>query len=69
MRRTKLILNVCTIMYNASFSGGRGGGGIKIAFWSDSVDWLDASQVKRLKILRRSELNLGRPKLEFGLCF
>ena len=57
-------------MYNASFSGGRGGGGgIKIAFWSDSVDWLDASQVRRLKILRRSELNLGRPKLEFGLCF
>ena len=58
-------------MYNASFSGGGGGGGggIKIAFWSDSVDWLDASQVRRLKILRRSELNLGRPKLEFGLCF
>ena len=56
-------------MYNASFSGGRGGGGIKIAFWSDSVDWLDVSQVRRLKILRRSELNLGRPKLEFGLCF
>ena len=45
MRRTKLILNVCTIIYNASFSGGRGGGKIKIALWSDSVDWLDASYV------------------------
>ena len=44
MRRTKLILNVCTIMYNSSFSGGRGGGGnLNFAFWSDYVDWLDAS--------------------------
>ena len=52
-----------------SVGEGGGGGGIKIAFWSDSVDWLDASQVRRLKILRPSELNLGRPKLEFSLCF
>ena len=38
----------------------------KITFCSDSFDWLDVSQVRRLSQQTILELNLGRPKLEFG---